>query len=149
MDRETIIRELRLEPLSVEGVMYRRKFRDEHSTATYFLVESDSPTRIHRLPWPETYHFYAGSPVRIHILGPEPGEARQPVLGNSLSEGERPQILVPGGSWQVAETTGSWALIGATMAPGFDKDRFQMGKREKLLRYWPEQAELIKRFSAD
>lgn len=145
MDRETVIRELRLAPLPQEGGMYRRKFRDENSSSIYFLLEQNSPTMLHRLPTPELFHFYAGAPVRIHILGPDQGEARQPMLGIGLEEGERPQILVPGGAWQAAETTGDWSLIGTTMAPGFDWDRFKLGNREKLLQGWPEQRQTIER----
>lgn len=145
MDRETVIRELRLEPLPQEGGMFRRKFRDENSSSIYYLLEQGSPSMLHRLPGPEIFHFYAGAPVRIHILGPEQGDARQPMLGISLEEGQRPQILVPGRTWQAAETTGDWSLIGTTMAPGFDWDRFELGSRERLLRGWPEQAEVIDR----
>ncbi|HRV59269.1 MAG: cupin domain-containing protein [Solirubrobacterales bacterium] len=149
MDRETVIRELRLEPLPKEGGMYRRKFKDENSSSIYFLIEPDSPTKLHRLPWPELFHFYAGAPARIHILGPEPGVARHPVLGIGLEEGERPQMLVPGGTWQAAETTGAWTLLGTTMAPAFDWDRFELGKRDRLLKYWPDQEEVILRHLDD
>ncbi len=128
--------------------MYRRKFRDDQSTSIYFLIEPDAPTKLHRLPGPEIFHFYAGAPARIHILGPEAGEARHPMLGIGLEEGERPQILVPGGAWQAVETTGAWTLLGTTMAPGFDWDRFELGKSERLLRGWPDQAEVIGRHTS-
>jgi predicted cupin superfamily sugar epimerase len=29
------------------------------------------------------------------------------------------------------------------MAPGFDWDRYELGKRERLLKYWPDQREEI------
>jgi len=145
MDRETVIRELRLEPLPKEGGMFRRKFKDKHSSSIYFLIGRDSPTMLHRLPWPELFHFYAGAPVRIHILGPEAGEARVANLGIELEEGQRPQILVPRATWQAAETTGDWSLVGTTSAPAFDWDRFELGRREKLLKHWPDQAEMIER----
>lgn len=125
--------------------MFRRKFRDENSSSIYFLLERDAPTMLHRIPWPELFHFYAGAPARIHILGPEIGDARQQVLGISLEEGERPQVLVPGSAWQAAETMGDWTLLGTTMAPAFDWDRFELGRRDKLIRRWPDQVELIER----
>lgn len=143
MYRKTVIRELRLEPLDREGGMFRRKFRDKHSTSIYFLLEHGHPTMFHRLPGPEIYHFYAGSPVRIQILGPEAGEAREAMLGIDLEAGQRPQILVPGNTWQAAESTADWSLIGTTMAPGFNWDRFLLGERERLLRNWPDQREAI------
>lgn len=145
MDRETVIRELRLKPLPHEGGMYRRKFRDDHSSSIYFLIESDQPSMLHRLPFPEIFHYYAGAPARIHILGPDYGDYRDPMCGIGLDEGQRPQILVPAGTWQAAETTGSWSLLGTTMAPGFEWDRFELGDREKLIRRWPDQRELIER----
>lgn len=129
--------------------MFRRKFRDENSSSIYYLLEQNSPSMLHRLPGPEIFHFYAGAPARIHILGPEQGEARQPLLGIALDEGQRPQILVPGGTWQTAETTGDWSLVGTTMAPGFDWDRFELGKRENLERGWPGQHDVIARHTPD
>lgn len=148
MDRETVIRELRLAPLPEEGGMYRRKFHDENSSSIYFLIEQDTPTMLHRLQWPELFHFYAGAPARLHILGPDRGDARHPTLGIDLEGGERPQILVPGGTWQAVETTGQWTLLGTTMAPPFEWDRFELGDREKLLLGWPDQQEVIERHTS-
>ncbi|MCO5314808.1 MAG: cupin domain-containing protein [Solirubrobacterales bacterium] len=143
MDLETVIRELRLEPLAREGGKFRRKFRDKNSTSIYFLLERGFPTMFHRLPGPELFHFYTGAPVRIQLLGPEPGEGREASLGIDLAGGERPQILVRGNTWQAAETTGEWSLIGTTMAPGFDWDRFTLAARERLIHGWPDHREVI------
>ena len=42
------------------------------------------------------------------------------VLGNELTAGERPQIVVPAGWWQSARSLGDWTLVGCTVAPGFE-----------------------------
>lgn len=99
---------------------------------------------LHRLPGPEVFHFYAGAPGRLLLLEPS-GSVSQPVLGPDLLTGERPQIIVPGGTWQAAETTGAWTLLGTTMAPGFREADFELGDREVLTATWPEAAELIAR----
>ena len=47
-----------------------------------------------------------------------------------------------------ALTSGQVSLLGTTMAPGFDWDRFELGKRERLLKYWPDQREAIEHHTA-
>jgi predicted cupin superfamily sugar epimerase len=51
------------------------------------------------------------------------------VLGNALTEGERPQIAVPARAWQAAESLGSWTLTGCTVAPGFEFSGFEMAPK--------------------
>ncbi|MGA7396862.1 MAG: cupin domain-containing protein [Solirubrobacterales bacterium] len=143
-----IIDALELEPLPGEGGMFRNTLNDGVSTAIYFLLETGKPTMLHRLPGPEVFHFYAGGPARLHILEPgsDPAEA---ILGPDLTAGERPQILVPGGTWQAAETLGEWTLLGTTMAPGFRDEDFELGDRDELIAGCPEAAEMITRHTPD
>lgn len=99
---------------------------------------------LHRLPGPEVFHFYGGDPARLLILG-EGGSVERPVLGSDLAAGERPQIIVPGGAWQAAETGGEWTLLGTTMAPGFRQAEFELGDRAALTAGWPDAVEPIER----
>lgn len=92
---------------------------------------------LHRLPGPEVFHFYAGAPARLLLLEPS-GAIANPVLGPDMPTGDRPQIIVPGGTWQAAETTGEWTLLGTTMAPGFREADFELGDRNELAAAWPE-----------
>jgi len=46
--------------------------------------------------------------------------------------------LVPGGHW---------ALLGATVAPGFEREDFEIGIRDVLMEQYPEHAELIRRLT--
>lgn len=144
MNPELIVELLGLEPLPEEGGMFRNTLDDGRSTAIYFLVERGQPTMLHRLPGPEVFHFYAGAPARLLLLG-RSGSVRRPALGPDLLAGDRPQIIVPGGMWQAAETTGAWTLLGTTMAPGFREADFELGDRDELVAGWPEAAELISR----
>lgn len=141
---EKIARILGLAPLPGEGGMFRNTLDDGSSTAIYFLVERDKPTMLHRLPGPETFHFYMGAPARLVMLVPG-GEVEQPVLGTDLPVGERPQLTVPGGRWQALESLGDSTLVGATMAPGYREEDFELADREELLSGWPDAEELIRR----
>jgi len=141
---QEVIKLLGLAPLPGEGGMFRNTLDDGSSTAIYFLVERDRPTMLHRLPGPETFHFYMGAPARLAMLLPG-GEVDRPVLGTDLPAGERPQLIVPGGRWQALESLGEWTLVGTTMAPGYREEDFELGESEELLRGWPGAAELIAR----
>jgi len=49
-------------------------------------------------------------------------------LGMDLVAGERPQVVVPPGAWQRATVKGDWALVGCTVAPGFQFSRFEQAE---------------------
>lgn len=133
-----------MEPLPGEGGLFRNTVDDGNSTAIYFLLEKGKPTMLHRLPGTEVFHFYLGDPARLHIFGPgrEYGDS---ILGTDLKHDQRPQIVVPGGTWQAAETLGEWTLLGTTMSPGFRERDFELADRTELARHWPEAAALITR----
>jgi predicted cupin superfamily sugar epimerase len=71
------------------------------------------------------------------------------IIGNEVAAGQRPQVVVPGGVWQgcCLEPGGRFALMGTTMAPGFDYTDYEAGRREPLLAAFPEQADLIRRLT--
>jgi uncharacterized protein len=107
---------LGLEPLPDEGGLFRRTHIDAHSSAIYFLLIAPDFSAMHRLTATETYHWYAGSPLRLLLLGDD-GPVSEPVLGPDLTAGQRPQIVVPAGTWQGSSSTGEWSLVGTTTAP--------------------------------
>jgi predicted cupin superfamily sugar epimerase len=39
----------------------------------------------------------------------------------------------------------SFALVGCTVAPGFDFDDFEMGKREQLSALYPQHRDMVER----
>lgn len=143
---EHVIELLGLMPLSDEGGMFRQHYVDEHSTAIYFLVRRDDFSALHRLSGPEVYHFYSGDPLQMLLLYPG-GRVERQILGVDLSVGHRPSVSVPGGVWQGSETTGEWSLVGATMAPGFRPEMFELGHRQALMGEYPSAAVEIARLT--
>lgn len=118
------------------------------STAIYFLLKSGHPSHLHRLHADELWHFHEGSPLAIHRIDPA-GKHRTIRLGPRLSEGETFQAAIPAGCWFGAEVLepDSYALVGCTVAPGFDFADFEMGERGALLSAYPEHGELIERLA--
>ena len=43
---------------------------------------------------------------------------------------KQPQAIVPPHTWQAAESTGDWTLVGCTVAPGFDFATFEMAPKD-------------------
>lgn len=152
---EEMIAWLELKPLPVEGGFYRETYRAEESyrpgkalaTAIYYLLTPRTHSALHRLPADEIFHFYQGGAVTMLQLGPEGGKVL--TLGNDLRAGQQPQVVVPRGTWQGSFlASGELALLGTTMAPGFDFSDYEAGGRAALLAEYPPFAELIHRLTA-
>jgi predicted cupin superfamily sugar epimerase len=47
-------------------------------------------------------------------------------LGANLAAGEQPQAIVPPHTWQSAESTGDWTLVGCTVAPALEYSGFEL-----------------------
>jgi predicted cupin superfamily sugar epimerase len=119
------------------------------STAIYFLVERDRPSStLHRLKSDELFHLYEGGPLDVLLLGPGPG-SRVVKLGLDLTAGERPQLVIPHGTWFGTELPPgpTHALFGCTVAPGFDFADFELAQGPELAARWPEHAERIARMT--
>ena len=109
-----------------EGGFYKETFRDDASTAIYYLLEAGDHSHWHRVHGSsEIWHHYAGGPLAL-TLSPNGHDAEAHRLGKNIDAGERPQLVVPAGWWQTAESLGHWTLVGCTVAPGFDFENFEM-----------------------
>lgn len=127
---------LGLEPLPLEGGLFRRTHLDAHSSAIHYLLLSPDFSALHLLSATETYHWYAGTPLRLLLLHPG-GAVDEPVLGPDVAAGQRPQVVVPAGTWQGSSPAGAWSLVGTTTAPPFDWSGFRPGDRAELVASHP------------
>ena len=130
---------LELVALPEEGGMWREVWRDENSTAIYFLLQPGDFSAMHRLDGPELWHHYAGAAVEMLLLGAD-GAVDRPVLGDDLGAGERPCVPVPAHTWMGASTRGEWSLVGTTMAPPYHHDGFELGDADQLIDQYPSAA---------
>jgi hypothetical protein len=128
---EDVVRILGMRP-HPEGGYFVETFRDApeggrgHSTAIYYLLGAGDCSAWHRVTdAAEVWHHYAGGPLALTI-SPNGHDATAHRLGPDLAAGERPQVVVPAGHWQTAESLGRWTLVGCTVAPGFAFESFEM-----------------------
>jgi uncharacterized protein len=159
-----IIEALNLQRHPIEGGFFRETYRSSGSlpaqnlpagyrtaasrsigTAIYYLLTADTFSEMHRLPTEEVFHLYLGGPVRMLQLFPD-GSGREIVIGADVLGGQQPQVIVPPGVWQGSrlETGVEFALLGATMAPGFDYEDYEQGRRAELMEQYPEYAALVR-----
>ena len=117
-------------------------------TAIYYLLTPDSFSAMHRLASDEIFLFYLGDPVEMLLLAPD-GSGTSVVLGNRILEGMSPQVVVPGRYWQGSrlQPGGEFALLGTTVAPGFDFADFELGDRAALLAEFPQHRRAILRLT--
>jgi hypothetical protein len=115
-----------------------------HFTAIYYLLTPETYSHMHRLVTDEIFHFYAGDPCEMIQLHPD-GSGETVVFGNDLVLGHRPQIKVPRNAWQGMRLLpgGTFALMGCTVAPGFEFADYAHGDRAELLAKYPDFAEQI------
>lgn len=117
------------------------------STAIYYLLEFGDMSAMHRIKADEIWHFYAGTALLIHCISAA-GSYQLLRLGADPAAGERFQVVVPAGCWFGAEPVAQgFALVGCTVAPGFDFADFEMADAGQLCERYPQHVELIMRMS--
>jgi len=158
---DEIIALLKLKPHPKEGGFYSETWRadetipagvlptrysDQRSfgTCIYYLLTPGTFSAIHRLQSDEIFHFYLGDPVEMLQLFPD-GGGQTVMIGSDLRAGMTPQVVVPRGVWQGSRLAvgGKFALLGCTVAPGFDFADYEHGRREALATRYPQFREKI------
>ena len=160
MEVTEIVRALQLIP-HPEGGYYCETYRSQEecelprglrsvSTGIYFLLGVDDRSRFHVIRSDEMWHHYDGLPLEIHEITAD-GRYKVTLLGKDLSQGQTPQHLVPKGhifGSKIASTSPmsvqrelhppvDYALVGCTVAPGFDFNDFSLFETDELLQKFP------------
>jgi predicted cupin superfamily sugar epimerase len=139
-----LIADLQLAP-HPEGGYYRELYRsplrvqpdDERTpraalTTIYFLLTSDQISRWHRVRSDEVWHLYEGGPLELLTADP-PLHVLQSVTLTQASATESPVHTVPADWWQAARCPAEYALVGCTVAPGFDFADFAFLRDDAVL----------------
>jgi predicted cupin superfamily sugar epimerase len=112
------------------------------STAIYFLLDGENFSAFHRIASDEVWHFYCGSSLVVYVIDPE-GDYSELHLGGGSDEVF--QAVVNAGCWfasRVKDAAG-FALVGCTVAPGFDFADFELAVRSELVAAYPQHRKLI------
>ena len=161
MTTEQIIKFFRMKPLPSEGGFYVETYRADEkisptvlsagytsernfSTAILYLLTPDTFSALHRVKSDEIFHFYLGDAVTMLILHTD-GSSEVVTLGQDIFNDQRVQLTVLKDSWQACflNEGGKFALMGTTVAPGFEFADLELAKREELLEQYPNHRELI------
>lgn len=154
------VQKLELQP-HPEGGFYRQTYRADlllskealppnfrgprpASTAIYFLLAGKNFSAFHRLQSDELWHFYLGASLIVHVIEPN-GSYSKIHLGNDPEAAEVLQAVVKAGCWFASEVKDgkSFALVGCTVAPGFDFEDFELAQREQLVQNYSQHSKII------
>lgn len=117
-----------------------------YSTSILFMLQADETSAFHKIKSDELWHFHDGNGLTIHELT-ENGKYINHQLGLNLSANEKPQLIIPAGSWFASEVVddGDFCLVGCTVSPGFDFEDFELAKAAELTSKYPDQKNLVNR----
>jgi uncharacterized protein len=162
-----LIEKLHLEPLKPEGGVFFQSYRSAEEiplenlpkrypsrrrfgSAIFYLLtgKAESFSAMHKLLSDEIYHFYLGDPVEQLLLYPD-GRSKRVSLGQDILSNQNVQFVVPHGIWQGSHLVpgGKYALLGTTMAPGYEHDEFVLGHHDDLTSKYPQEADLIQKLT--
>ncbi|WP_420121351.1 cupin domain-containing protein [Nakamurella sp.] len=139
---------LGLEPLPLEGGLFRRSFTGSGATAILFMLIGADFSALHRLHSDEVYFHHGGAPLRMLLIEPD-GTHHEVLAGADVVAGQHPQVHVPAGWWQGSSTVGAWSLVSTVVSPGFDWHDFALGDRAELTALAPAAAAPIAELTRD
>jgi len=158
---DEIITQLGLQPHPKEGGFFKEIYRATEtippgvlpsryegarvsSTAIYYLLTPGTFSHLHTVASDELFHFYVGDPVEMIHLHAD-GTGARITIGSDISQGHTPVVVVPQGVWQGCRLRdgGAFALMGFTVAPGFEYSDYGHADRQQLIDRYPEFAEDI------
>lgn len=125
------------------------------STCIYYMLCDGAYSAWHRIRSDEVWHFYAGDPLDVHVIDAT-GHLTTHRLGNALARDDAAfQAIVPAGCWFAAEcaaldgeaNAAGFALVGCTVAPGFEFSDFELADEDRLAREYASHEAIIRRLA--
>ncbi|MEZ4937478.1 MAG: cupin domain-containing protein [Crocinitomicaceae bacterium] len=139
-----------------EGGFYKETYRgslaiSKRSSATsiYFLLDGKNVSHFHSIKSDELWYFHEGDALRVHLIDPN-GQYSFIDVGPELEKGQTHQALVPAHfifASERLEGKAGFSLVGCMVSPGFDFDDFRLYTEEEMLRFLPNQEELVARLT--
>ena len=108
-----------------EGGHYVELFRNKDVTHIYFLLEEHEHSHWHRITKNETLHFYSGSPLKIFTS--KDGKEFQI---NEIGSKNNFIFNVEKNTWFALKSTGTFSLIGCTVAPAFEFGDLELAAKD-------------------
>ena len=150
MTKQEIIKALKLEPHPCEGGYFKRTYTSETETdcpagkrktlsSIYYMLTDDRPIGyFHKNKSDIIHYFHSGSAITYFIIHPD-GQLETKVLGNDLSKGQIPQLIVKGGCWKASELTGGeFGLLSEAVSPGFEYEDMALADIDVIREQFPK-----------
>ncbi len=117
------------------------------STAIYYLLDAPNFSAFHRIKQDELWHFYQGCGLTIHVISAA-GDYQALKLGNNPEQGQALQQVVQAGDWFAAsvDDPDGYALVGCTVAPGFEFADFELANSCELSKVFPQHRNIIDQY---
>ena len=104
-----------------EGGHYVENFKNKNVSQIYYLLKKDEKSHWHRLTKNEILHFYSGDPLEVFTSN---DGVNYEVF--SLGSDNNYIYTVTANTWVAMRSSGTFSLIGCTVAPAFDFDDFEL-----------------------
>lgn len=120
-------------------------------TSIYFLLAAPNSVQWHKHLSDEGFYWHAGDKVQIHMIHQD-GTYSCHVLGDVVKHSDCvAQVVVPHDTWYASELTpnAEYCLYSAVVMPGFEFEDWTEGKREELLKEYPQHEKLILRLTPE
>jgi predicted cupin superfamily sugar epimerase len=86
-------------------------------THIYYYLPKGSYSRFHKNRYDEIWNLYGGEGIRFFLYDAQKRIVTEEELKANLY---KYHMVVPGGIWQAAEPIGEYALVGCSVAPGWE-----------------------------
>lgn len=118
-------------------------------TSIYYLLQEENKSHFHKVNSDETWHYYEGDSTIELLMITHEGRVKRIRLGRDLTCGEYFQFTVPKNCWFAAHLVNKsgFALVGCTVAPGFEFKDFHLGKAHELKALYPSLSRIIDQFT--
>ncbi len=121
-DADTLIKKMNMIS-HPEGGHYVEVLKNEHVSQIYYLLKKNEKSHWHKIKKNEILHFYLGDPLEVFT-------SSDGVDYDMFSLGSKNNYIytVLSNTWFAMRSTGSFSLIGCTVAPAFDFKDFELAQ---------------------
>ena len=107
-----------------EGGHYVENFKNENVSQIYYLLKRNEKSHWHRLTKNEILHFYSGDPLEVFTSN---DGVNYKVF--SLGSDNNYIYTVTANTWFAMRSSGTFSLIGCTVAPPFEFKDFELAPK--------------------
>ena len=104
-----------------EGGHYVEILKNENISQIYYLLKKNEKSHWHRIKKNEILHFYLGDPLEVYT-------SKDGINYDLFKLGSEDKYVyvVKANTWFAMRSSGTYSLIGCTVAPAFDFKDFEL-----------------------